>query len=94
METLTETSLGVFQFAPNHMAGLYSCLPRVHLNTFYTPLLEACWALFDGYDSADAPESTIYSTYNFLYSNLPSSFLDSATFLTALLKSSWLIESL
>lgn len=31
--------------------------------------------------------------YNLVYSNFPSSFLLSATFLTALLKSSWLIES-
>jgi hypothetical protein len=31
--------------------------------------------------------------YNFWYSSLPSSFLDSAIFRTALLKSSWLIAS-
>lgn len=37
------------------------------------------------------PSSPLYS---FWYSSLPSSFLDSATLRTALLKSSWLIASL
>ena len=95
-----EPELALFPEAfGDRLDGVINCivyLSRILAVSMYLPRYceYACsWKLAELDCGCQCFRIIYHSIYSFRYSSLPSNFFDSATFLTALLKSSWFIES-